>query len=287
MISQTGKAADISRLFLNIKRDMKKIKPNFQKALVSVAVSDFSLSMLSSLCMGINTQTMRDYIKNSYEIIQGNENIDKNRSVIFICTPHVIRSFMRLLSKHVKPNKIHVGDKSFELRRLAVHGLAKIMSSRDLTEFASGCQVFCETFCTENIPLQRLLSNVDFITNSEYQDEDIQDDLNQLDFDEVFPSEEHETLRDTSRFYVLFRTLRDKTSAVPESNEENPFYNPTVVDLFQNNYVQYSPFFCSMMLYATDRSTESRYSNSAVESEFNFIKNNFGGHNRFPINVYP
>lgn len=59
-----------------------------------------------------------------------------------------------------------------------------------------------------------------------------------------------------------------------------------VVELVEKYYIQYAPFYCSMILYATNKSGEERFSNSAVESEFKFLKNIFLDHDRFPLNIF-
>lgn len=287
MLSQTGKASDIAKLFTNIKRDIKKIRPSFNKPLASVCVSDFSFAMLSSLCSGVNTQTMRDYIRDAYDIILEKDVLEQDRSVIFVCTPHIIKSYMRLLSKHVKPKKVIVEGKPHEIRQLAVHGFAKIISSQDLPDFVESCQIFCQTFCSETISNEKLVQNIEFLTNCEFSADEVIDasDQIQIDFDDIFPSLEHKSLRERSKFYVLFKQLRNN-KLLCENSDTNILYNEEITDLLQNYYIQYAPFYCSMMLVKSNRTSESRFSNSIIESEFNFIKNNFGNHDRFPINIF-
>lgn len=288
MISQSGKAVDIARLFQIVKRDIKKLKPSFNKPLVSVAVCDFSFATMTALCNGINTQTMKDYIRDSYAILLSKEVLERDRSVIFVCNSHILKSYCRLLAKHIKCKKIYHMDKSVDIRQLAVHSFAKIVSSRDLLEFARSSFAFCETFCSKTLSEEKLNNNLAFLTNHDVSEEFDDSKLEEFDFEAIFPSHEHFELRERSRFYHLFKSIREKAteSNVSSPTSVNETFNPVVVDLIEKYYIQYAPFYCSMILYSTERSGEERYSNSAVESEFKFLKNIFMDHDRYALNIF-
>lgn len=279
MLSQVGTTDDISPLLDGIRKGMRKIKPSFAGPVASVAVSDFSFPMLKSLCIGINTQTLLDYIKQSYEIIQQKSVLEKNRAVIFICTSHIIRSYMRLLSKHI-PNSIcgnpsDVPRKGSTIRKLAVHGLGKIHNSKDLKEFAKTAHIFVETFTVSDLEEDKIARNYKYLTTNDISDEVETEFGNEIDnVNDQYHIDEDHTIRDSSKFYLLFTKIRE-TIELGGDVITNEYFEPKAVDLLQNYYIAYTGLFSSMIFHATGRSSTTRHTNAVIEAEFNFMKNNF------------
>lgn len=289
MVSQTGTAESIAEWYTDMKKAILKIKPSFNKSIASVAVCDFSFAQMHAICQGLNTQLLSDYIKTSYEIIQNRDTLEKSRCVIFLCTSHIIRSFMRLLSKHIPHNLPDTEDdkkrKGKDIRKLAVHGLARFQSCLEFDDFLRTSHVFIETFCVPDLPDEKLEQNYLFLTNHE-QDVDVEKYETEISSAEnVNIQEEDTTLREKSKFYKIFKLIRQKAEQ-KGGTVLNCFYAPIVADLIEQYYIAYVSLFSAMMLQATGRSTVSRLTNSTIESEFQYIKNNFHDEGRVKLNIF-
>ena len=59
------------------------------------------------------------------------------------------------------------------------------------------------------------------------------------------------TQRESSPFYQHFKLRREDialTYLVNTKDPDNPYYNPTILNVFQNTYIAYFPFFASTIL---------------------------------------
>lgn len=282
-ISYRGRSFEVSDLFRKIACELRTLYPNYNKPLVPIAVCDYSPAVISGLLEGINTMQINDYIKMCYEVIDDKKKFETKRSIVFVCTSHVIRSFTRLVGKHLPST-----PQNRRVKRLASQSLARLQQTLDINSFVVTCKRIYETFGMERMPEDIIEGNTDLLNCKEYENENLATTENiDITFEDY---DEEEGLREGSPFYKIFSSVEenvwDEHLTFDTEVPLNPYYCPKVVELIKKYYVPYAPLWCSMILYKTQRHTHGSISNALVEAEFNFIKNNF--HNLGPekLNIF-
>lgn len=282
--SEHGRVLEISMFFQHIRSAAASIQPSFKKPLAGVIVSDFSLSMLFGICEGVNKYTLKAYLSDGFKVLLLNGEFSPEKSLQFICTAQVVHAFSRFLARSI-PKK----QQFREMRLIALKSLVRIQVAKTIKELADTVHVICQLFDQPNLPEEKIQEISDFIDNPTSDITEPEDDpLLMSMFDEaVFDVNYHNSIKESSGFYSIFRAIRMRKSNLEYSDAtQNQFYKPEILDILQEYYIPYTLLWSAMMLYHSQRFNVSRVTNSYIEDEFNFLKNNFHQSKRKPINTF-
>ncbi|OXA58350.1 hypothetical protein Fcan01_08053 [Folsomia candida] len=121
--------------------------------------------------------------------------------------------------------------------------------------------------------VQHNLAGIKSISLEEWVDGDvIVDDYAGSDEEEVNASR---LLREKLPFYHTFQKIRRiEEKHVNEDAELNPFYNPAVLNVFENTYAPYVGIFARGVVQQTKNANFVRATNGSCESEFRLLKQN-------------
>lgn len=276
-VSQRGRSIDISEMLGRVKTSATLLYKQM-KRLVGIAVSDFSFAMLHGMLRGLNNMTMQDYFLLCYRVLKDEVQFPANRSVIYICSAHLIHAFSNLISKKVAK----------QLKVIALHSLAKIQESVDLQSFIEAIDCVCRLFESPHLETQELETMIAFIKNHSAEIDFESDTVPEEPEVEILNDfEDANTLKSSSPFYHLMVQQRKNLACKrPTSTIPNPFHSPIIVSLMQDHYIPYTPMFAAMVLNKSRRFTGTRVTNCRIEGEFNFVKNCFHGGQKQPLNIF-
>lgn len=275
-ISQRGTTIEISEMIRRLKYDTKQIHPT-AKRMIGIAVCDFSFALIHGLMEGLNSMTLEDYLNYSFRLLRTDKSFNPERSVVFICTAHLIHAFSRLLAKHV-PKELHF---------IAKCSLAKLQESQDLETFSATTRLISKFFDSEFLEHHQVTRLYELITahSFDFETYDITELVEYLAEETEFA--EHTTLRSKSPYYHLFKNERAQSLAsAGTASTINPYFCPNITQLIQDQYAPYTPLFATMLLKRSKRHEECRLTNANIESEFNIIKNILHADGKEPINVF-
>lgn len=280
-LSYRGRSFEVSDLFRKINADMHTLHSDF-KCLVPIVVCDFSFALITGLLSGVNTMEIMDYITASFQTITNKKQFSERKSLIFICTSHIIKSFTRLLGKHLPST-----GESKKIKRLAGHAFARLQQTTDLHSYVSAIKLVCETFGTEYLSREKIAENRELIECKDYHESNNEEP--DEEFEDLDSFRDDEPTRTKSPFSKIFRQVREKIETENNfdlDNYRNPYFFPKILDLISDYYAPYAPLWTSMLLFKTGRHTHGSITNGVVEHEFSFLKNNFHDEGACKVNIF-
>ncbi|XP_035712889.1 uncharacterized protein LOC118437702 [Folsomia candida] len=236
-----GQSNDIAGPLTSIKRGVKKLRPYQTKSAPDVICTDFNFAMLHAVSEGYNTMKLEEYLKKSYAVLKNEDTFAGDTACIQLCASHLTKSFLDNVRK--KP----VGHKfRNEIVDASVRGLAKLQEASTLNDVEIAMKDICTLFGKEKMShedVQHNLARIKSISLEEWVDGDVIVD------DYAGPDEE-------------------------EDAELNPFYNPTVLNVFEKTYAPYVGIFARGVVQQTKNANFVRATNGSCESEFRLLKQN-------------
>ncbi|OXA52566.1 Protein IWS1 [Folsomia candida] len=230
-----GQSNDIAGPLTSIKRGVKKLRP-------------------------YQTKSAPD---KSYAILKNEDTFAGDTACIQLCASHLTKSFLDNVRKKTVGHKFRN-----EIVDASVRGLAKLQEASTLNDVEIAMKDICTLFGKEKMSpedVQHNLARIKSISLEEWVDGDvIVDDYAGPDEEEVNASR---LLREKSPFYHTFQKIRRiEEKHVNEDAELNPFYNPAVLNVFENTYAPYVGIFA--------RGVVQQTKNANCELEFRLLKQN-------------
>lgn len=214
---------------------------------------------------------LEEYLKKSYAVLKNEDTFAGDTACIQLCASHLTKSFLDNVRKKTVGHKFRN-----EIVDASVRGLAKLQEASTLNDVEIAMKDICTLFGKEKMSpedVQHNLARIKSISLEEWVDGDvIVDDYAGPDEEEVNASR---LLREKSPFYHTFQKIRRiEEKHVNEDAELNPFYNPAVLNVFENTYAPYVGIFARGVVQQTKNANFVRATNGSCESEFRLLKQN-------------
>ncbi|OXA63126.1 Transcription factor 19 [Folsomia candida] len=268
-ILMRGQSNDIGGPLTSVKRGLKKLRPYQPKSAPDIICTDFNFAMLHAVSESFNVMKLDEYLKRSYDVLQDKATFSGDIACIQLCASHLTKSFLdnvrrkTATSKHAK-----------KLVDASVRGLAKFQECTCLDEVNIAMQDVCTLFGMERMTSEEINNTVGRISSMALDGCVEPDDGNSPNFEE---EDEVATklLREKSPYYHLFRKIRKNlVQDVEVDAASNPYYSPSVLNIYENTYVPFIGIFARGVVQKTKYPNFVRVTNGGTESEFRLIKNN-------------
>lgn len=192
---------------------------------ISKIETDFSLVLLNSCCAIFNDINLYHYINIIYESVESNKPIDKNLTILHVCSSHVIKTVRKKIIK-IFPDKKKQKDERYVASQL----ITRIIHSVNFEEAKISFEQFIKIYGFKNkvedfdIIINNFLSND---TKVATETEEVLENENTDDNDSV---EQNLTKMKSSLYYQKFNKLKDSIlEETVTSNTKNTFYSENLI----------------------------------------------------------
>ena len=243
---------------------------------------DFSWAMLHSICKIFNKEQLVDYLDACWYFVHNSQsNFDKKRSVLHICSAHLIHRISYKLERKMRTNKV--------VKRFIMFVMARLISSTEFEKFEQLFIALC-MLCLARRKFPEIELYVNTIEKSfSFLEEEVVYEFDYIDeIDEELPNDfrDSSSYKKRSPFGRYFNTLLKKCQENIDKleikykttyfEENKDYYLPALPNFLVNHYMPICPIWSSLILGPVISPGEFnvRYSNAIAENWMRIIKSN-------------
>ena len=273
---------------LSIEIYLKKIIDNFKGycyfKLPKIIVTDFSWANINALLKAFNNCKPIHYLNWSFKlIVQNNETLRNIIPVkVYLCSAHLLKNVSDDFNKMVK-NSEKVG-----LKRDFIFGFSFLQNSISLDEFNQVLialfNIYNRKFKNENLDdflaflkMKKNTKDIDWLQSVASSDYSSNDSSKSDAY--FFPDQKIVSYKEDSPFTAYFEEIfkNEKKKILKEEKKvtvkvRNEYFCPKVFEIIKKR-LHVMPFWTGILINNSFNVSKTRLSNNAIESWFDFLKN--------------